>query len=149
MRSVLVDVEHADHVIADHVARGTRLGHHLVQCVLVVRGAEHLDRDGAAELAIMCLPHRRGRAGVEAHRQLVAVVAGVAEAGRIVLVLDLVAGMQPQQCLLDHRRVVGEVLRELVAPAHRRQPGELAQHVAHRFLHTHPIPCSMPCSTTR
>ena len=78
---------------------------------------KHLDRDVAAEPAVVGLPHRRGRADIEAKRQLVAFV-GRAHRARAVSLRDraLPFGVQPEQRLHAHRRVGRECLRESRLP---------------------------------
>ena len=92
----VVDVEHADDVIADHLARRARLGEDLVDDRRAL-AAEHLDRDIAAELAIVGLPDRCGRADVEQHAELVALAA---QPRRGLVVADpLAVRAQPNQGL--------------------------------------------------
>jgi len=97
-RIALVDVEHAHRMIADHVARGASFGERERVSAVAM---EQLDRDVAAELAVVCLPHHRARAGIEPDLRLVAHIQrgrGIAGGDRL-----RVRGV-PQELLDGHDR---------------------------------------------
>ena len=108
----IVNVEHADDVIARDLRGGAGLGENLVEYGRALP-AEHLDRDVAVELCIVRLPHRGGGADVEQHAETIALARDL---GCDLVVVDpLAIRAQPDHGLRGERRI-GEALRDELGP---------------------------------
>ena len=143
----VVDIEHAHHVIADHLAGGTRLREDLVEDRRPL-AAEQLDRDIAAELAIVRLPHRRRRADIEHHAELVAIA--VERRLGVVIVDALAVCAQPDHRLRGERGLAGETLRDERTPSRLGPRCDRLQDLDGVATHGNSTsPCSMLCTSTR
>ncbi len=139
----VVDVEHAHDVIARDLGGGARFGQDLVDHRRAL-AAEHFDRDVAAELRVVRLPHARGRADVEQHAELVAIA--LERGRRFVIVEPLAVRAQPDQCL--RAQLVGELGDER-RPLRIGPRGDRRERFADIARIRHAIPCSMLCTSTK